>query len=372
MRVMLADGQGNFGSVDGDPPAAMRYTEVRLAKPAMALLEDIDRDTVDFQENYDGSEKEPRVLPARFPNLLVNGAGGIAVGMATNIPPHNLGEVIDGCIAYIDDPSISIDDLIALVPGPDFPTAGTILGRAGIRAAYNTGRGSIIMRAKSGVEDDAQGARGDRLHRDPVSGEQGDPRREDRRARAREEARGHLRPARRIRPRRHAHRRRAEARRHGRRGAQPALPLHAPADLVRRQHGGAQRRPSGGPQPQGPDPRLRRVPRGGRQPAHQVPAQQGARARPRPVRPRHRGRQYRRGDPPDPRRARPEHGARAVDGAPLAGRRTSRRSSPSSTTRATGSPRTAPTACPTRRRAPSSICACSASRPSAATRSATS
>ena len=152
MRVMLADGQGNFGSVDGDPPAAMRYTEVRLAKPAMALLEDIDRDTVDFQENYDGSEKEPRVLPARFPNLLVNGAGGIAVGMATNIPPHNLGEVIDGCIAYIDDPSISIDDLIALVPGPDFPTAGTILGRAGIRAAYNTGRGSIIMRAKSGVE----------------------------------------------------------------------------------------------------------------------------------------------------------------------------------------------------------------------------
>ena len=152
MRVMLADGQGNFGSVDGDPPAAMRYTEVRLAKPAMALLEDIDRDTVDFQENYDGSEKEPRVLPARFPNLLVNGAGGIAVGMATNIPPHNLGEVIDGCIAYIDDPSISIDDLIALVPGPDFPTAGTILGRAGIRAAYNTGRGSVIMRAKSGVE----------------------------------------------------------------------------------------------------------------------------------------------------------------------------------------------------------------------------
>jgi DNA gyrase subunit A len=153
MRVMLVDGQGNFGSVDGDPPAAMRYTEVRLAKPAMALLEDIDRDTVDFGENYDGSEKEPRVLPARFPNLLVNGAGGIAVGMATNIPPHNLGEVIDGCIAYIEDPSISIDDLIALVPGPDFPTAGTILGRAGIRAAYNLGRGSIIMRAKSTVEE---------------------------------------------------------------------------------------------------------------------------------------------------------------------------------------------------------------------------
>ncbi|HEX5866262.1 MAG TPA: DNA topoisomerase (ATP-hydrolyzing), partial [Beijerinckiaceae bacterium] len=152
MRVMLADGQGNFGSVDGDPPAAMRYTEVRLAKPAMALLEDIDRDTVDFQENYDGSEKEPRVLPARFPNLLVNGAGGIAVGMATNIPPHNLGEVIAACKAYIADGSITSEQLNEIVKGPDFPTAGSILGRAGIRAAYNTGRGSVIMRAKSAVE----------------------------------------------------------------------------------------------------------------------------------------------------------------------------------------------------------------------------
>lgn len=152
MRLQLIDGQGNFGSVDGDPPAAMRYTECKLAKPAMALLDDIDKDTVDFQANYDGNEREPAVLPARFPNLLVNGAGGIAVGMATNIPPHNLGEVIAACIAVIDNPAISTDDLIAIVPGPDFPTGGIILGRAGIHSAYHTGRGSIVMRGKVGFE----------------------------------------------------------------------------------------------------------------------------------------------------------------------------------------------------------------------------
>jgi DNA gyrase subunit A len=152
MRLELIDGQGNFGSVDGDPPAAMRYTECRLARPAMALLDDIDKDTVDFQPNYDGNEKEPKVLPARFPNLLVNGAGGIAVGMATNIPPHNLGELIDACIALIRDPALSIDDLNAIVLGPDFPTGGIILGRAGIRSAYQTGRGSIVMRGKVDFE----------------------------------------------------------------------------------------------------------------------------------------------------------------------------------------------------------------------------
>src|SRR2546430_3492557 len=152
MRLPLIDGQGNFGSVDGDPPAAMRYTESRLAHPAMAVLEDIDKDTVDFQPNYDGNEKEPVVLPARFPNLLVNGAGGIAVGMATNIPPHNLGEVVDACIALLDEPGLGIDDLIAIVPGPDFPTGGIILGRQGIRAAYHLGRGSIVMRGKVAIE----------------------------------------------------------------------------------------------------------------------------------------------------------------------------------------------------------------------------
>ena len=152
MRLPLVDGQGNFGSVDGDPAAAMRYTECRLAPPAMALLEDIDKDTVEFQPNYDGNEREPVVLPARFPNLLANGAGGIAVGMATNIPPHNLGEIIDACVALIDDPAISIDDLIRIVPGPDFPTGGVILGRAGIRAAYHLGRGSVVMRGKVDIE----------------------------------------------------------------------------------------------------------------------------------------------------------------------------------------------------------------------------
>src|SRR5215212_2293053 len=152
MRIPLIDGQGNFGSVDGDPPAAMRYTESRLAPAAMALLEDIDKDTVDFQSNYDGNEREPVVLPARFPNLLANGAGGIAVGMATNIPPHNLGELIDAAIALIDDPALGIDDLINIVPGPDFPTGGIILGRQGIRSAYHLGRGSIVMRGKVDFE----------------------------------------------------------------------------------------------------------------------------------------------------------------------------------------------------------------------------
>jgi DNA gyrase subunit A len=153
MRVALIDGQGNFGSMDPDPPAAMRYTEARLAKVANFLLGDIDRDTVDFQPNYDASEREPQVLPARFPNLLVNGAGGIAVGMATNIPPHNLGEVLAACRAYIDDPAISSEGLMEHVKAPDFPTGALILGQSGIRGAYTTGRGSILMRSKAHVEE---------------------------------------------------------------------------------------------------------------------------------------------------------------------------------------------------------------------------
>ena len=153
MRLPLVDGQGNFGSMDGDSPAAMRYTEARFAKAGEALLEDIDKETVDYQPNYDESLKEPLVLPARFPNLLVNGAGGIAVGMATNIPPHNLGEVIDACLAYLEDPNVSIDRLIELVPGPEFPTGATILGRSGIRSAYHTGHGSITVRAKTFIEE---------------------------------------------------------------------------------------------------------------------------------------------------------------------------------------------------------------------------
>jgi len=153
MRLPLVDGQGNFGSVDGDPPAAERYTECRLDKVAHALLDDLDKDTVDFRPNYDDQLREPSVLPAKFPNLLVNGAGGIAVGMATNIPPHNLGEVVDACIAHLDNPEITIDELTQLVPGPDFPTGALILGRQGILAAYHKGRGSITMRAKVDVEE---------------------------------------------------------------------------------------------------------------------------------------------------------------------------------------------------------------------------
>ena len=158
LRVPLIDGQGNFGSMDPDPPASMRYTEARLARVANSLLDDLDKDTVDFTDNYDGSRKEPTVLPARFPNLLVNGAGGIAVGMATNIPPHNLGEVIDGCLALIDNPLMAPDELMEIIPGPDFPTAPLILGKSGARNAYMTGRGSILMRARHEIER----GRGDR------------------------------------------------------------------------------------------------------------------------------------------------------------------------------------------------------------------
>ena len=156
-RYMLIDGHGNFGSVDGDAAAAMRYTEARMSKVSMELLRDINKDTVDYQDNYDGSEREPIVLPARFPNLLVNGSAGIAVGMATNIPPHQLGEVIDGVLAVSQDPDITIAELMEIIPGPDFPTAGQILGRSGIRKAYETGKGSIIVRAKVEIEEQSNG-----------------------------------------------------------------------------------------------------------------------------------------------------------------------------------------------------------------------
>ncbi|HEX5378011.1 MAG TPA: DNA gyrase subunit A [Phenylobacterium sp.] len=153
MGLLLVDGQGNFGSVDGDPPAQMRYTECRMTKAATALLADLDLDTVDFKDNYDGKEQEPVVLPSRIPNLLVNGAGGIAVGMATNIPPHNLGEIVDACLALIDQPDIGLDELLDIVPGPDFPTGGEIIGRTGARNALMTGRGSVIMRGTASIEE---------------------------------------------------------------------------------------------------------------------------------------------------------------------------------------------------------------------------
>ncbi len=152
-RYMLVNGHGNFGSIDGDSAAAMRYTESKMSKISMELVRDLNKDTVDFDDNYDGTEREPKVLPARFPNLLVNGTSGIAVGMATNIPPHQLGEVIDGVLALSKDPEITIPDLMEHIPGPDFPTGGEILGRSGIRKAYTTGRGSIMVRAKTEIEE---------------------------------------------------------------------------------------------------------------------------------------------------------------------------------------------------------------------------
>ena len=153
MRLPLLDGQGNFGSIDGDPPAAMRYTEVRMDKPAASLLADIEKNTVNFQENYDSSENEPVVLPSRYPNILVNGAGGIAVGMATNIPPHNLGEVIDATLAIMTDENLSDEDLLNIIPGPDFPTGALIMGQSGARSGVLTGKGSVTMRAVADVEE---------------------------------------------------------------------------------------------------------------------------------------------------------------------------------------------------------------------------
>ncbi len=156
-RYMLVDGHGNFGSVDGDGAAAMRYTESRMSRIAMEMLRDINKNTIDYTDNYDGSEKEPVVLPSRYPNLLVNGAAGIAVGMATNIPPHQLGETIDAVLALSENPAITTEELMEIIPGPDFPTGGLILGRSGIRRAYDTGRGSIIIRAKVEIEQKANG-----------------------------------------------------------------------------------------------------------------------------------------------------------------------------------------------------------------------
>ncbi|MEY2632926.1 MAG: gyrase subunit, partial [Pseudomonadota bacterium] len=159
LRYMLVDGQGNFGSVDGDNAAAMRYTEVRLAKIAHELLADIDKETVDFGPNYDGSEQEPLILPARIPNLLINGSSGIAVGMATNIPPHNLNEVVSGCLALLADPELGVEQLLDYIPAPDFPTAGIIYGLVGVREGYRTGRGRVVMRARTHFEDLDKGNR---------------------------------------------------------------------------------------------------------------------------------------------------------------------------------------------------------------------
>ena len=159
LRYMLVDGQGNFGSVDGDNAAAMRYTEIRMSRIAHELLADLDKETVDFGPNYDGSEREPLILPAKIPNLLINGSSGIAVGMATNIPPHNLNEVVEACLALLKNPETSIEELIDIIPAPDFPTAGIIYGVAGVKEGYRTGRGRVVMRARTHFEDMEKGSR---------------------------------------------------------------------------------------------------------------------------------------------------------------------------------------------------------------------
>ena len=244
MRLPLIDGQGNFGSMDGDPPAAMRYTEARLAKAADALLADIDKDTVDFRPNYDESREEPAVLPAQYPNLLVNGAGGIAVGMATNIPPHNLGEIIDATRgadrrprARLRRPCRASSRARTSRPAPSSSAA-----TASCRPTA-TGRGSIIIRSKTHFEE-VRGPHRDHRHRGALPGQQGPDGRADRRGGAREEGRGHRRPARRERPPRRAGGDRDQARGRPRHRPQPAVQVHAAADQLRHQHGLAARRPA--------------------------------------------------------------------------------------------------------------------------------
>jgi DNA gyrase subunit A len=209
----LIDGQGNFGSMDNDPPAAMRYTEARLARPAMALLDDIDKDTVGFRPNYDESDLRAEVLPAQFPNLLVNGAGGIAVGMATNIPPHNLGEIIDACVALIDDPDLGARPTCSRSSRARTSRRRHHLGRAGIQQAYMTGRGSIVVRGRCRSRRSGRTVSPRSSSRDALSGQQGEDGRADRRGGPREAGRGHLRSPRRIRPPRRPGRHRTQARR---------------------------------------------------------------------------------------------------------------------------------------------------------------
>ena len=299
LRYPLVDGQGNFGSIDDDPPAAMRYTEARLARLATEMLREIEADTVDFGPNYDESQQEPLVLPARFPNLLVNGSSGIAVGMATNIPPHNLSEVVGAVKAYIENPEIDLPGLMKHVKGPDFPGGG-MMSAEGIRDAYASGRGSVQDPRPRPHRAAARRQGGGHRLRAAVHGQEGRRRRpdhEDRRPRPREEDQRDLRPARRVGPLRDAAGDRAEARRRPARGRpQPALQAHPDADVLRPQHGRPGRRRAANAQPQGADPPLRRPPARGRHPAHPVRAAPRRGAGPHPRGAADRARQPRRGD----------------------------------------------------------------------------
>ena len=285
LRYPLVDGQGNFGSVDGDNAAAMRYTEIRMTKIAHELLADLDKETVDFGPNYDGSEFEPLVLPAKIPNLLINGSSGIAVGMATNIPPHNLDEVVDACLKLLAEPETSIEELIEIVPAPDFPTAGIIYGTVGVKEGYRTGRGRVVMRARCHFEDIGKGERQAiivdelpyQVNKANLCIKIGELVRE-------KKNRGHFRPARRIGQVRHARGDRAEARRSTGSDPEPAVQRHADAGHLRHEHGGPGRRPAAPAEPEADARRLPAPsPRSGHAP-HRVRTAQGARSRPHPGR----------------------------------------------------------------------------------------
>ncbi len=305
MRYVLVDGQGNFGSVDGDSAAAMRYTEIRMRKIAHELIADLDKETVDFVPNYDGTEMIPAVFPTRIPNLLVNGSSGIAVGMATNIPPHNLGEVIRACLALIDNPALEVDDLIEIIPGPDFPTGGIINGRAGHRRGLpHRARAHLRAGARRGDHRRRERSRHHHHHRDPLPAEQGAADREDRRAGQGKAHRGHLGAARRVGQGRHARGDRAAPRRVRRGGAEQPLCPDPARERVRHQRGGAGRRPAAHAEPEGTARGLPAPPPRSGDAAHRLPAAQGARARPRARRPRDRAGQYRPGDRADPQLAR--------------------------------------------------------------------
>ena len=308
MRNPLVDGQGNFGSVDDDPAAAMRYTEARLDSLAREMLRDLDKDTVDFQPNYDGNDREPVVLPARFPNLLVNGSSGIAVGMATNIPPHNLRETIAATIAYIDDPDIDTAGLMQHIKGPDFPTGGAILGLTGIRDAYETGRGRVRVRAMRSHRAGLAGQEQHHRHRAALHGQEGRRRRadqEDRRPARGEEAHRDLERRGPLGPQRHAGRDRGQARREPEGRPQQALQAHADADHVRREHGRAGRQRAADAAAAVGDPQLRPAPARGHRPPREARAAHARGAGPPPRGPADRARQPRRGDRADPRLARP-------------------------------------------------------------------
>ena len=308
MRYPLVDPQGNFGNIDDYPAAAMRYTEARLARIATELLRDIDADTVDFVPNYDERRREPSVLPSRFPNLLVNGSAGIAVGMATNIPPHNLAEVIDGVVAMIDDPDINVERLSKYVKGPDFPTGGIILGREGIRDAYRSGRGRVVMRARAHIEELRGGKTAIIVTRAPVRGEEGRRRRrhqEDRRARERQGSPGDLRPGGSLGQVGNAHPGRAQARGDSAGRPQQALQAHlAPDDLRLQRRRARGRGPADAFAPRA-RPALPRLPARRRHAALQVRASQGGGARPHPRGLSHRPRQPRRSHRAHPRVGRP-------------------------------------------------------------------